>query len=810
MKRIAVLSITGICLLASSLLLRISAEENVPGSQVTMLPNGWKISPAGQQIPLDDFPINFLIDSSERTAIVLHSGHSEPVLAVIDLARGREIQRLRLRNAWLGMVRHPRTGMLYVSGGGENNIYKFRKNRTGYVADGEIVLAEPRKADVFTAGLAISKSGSVLYVVCNLSKEVRVVDTSSGRTLLTFPVGKNPYNCVLSSDEQTLFVSNWGDGSVSMIHLLTGEIEKIPVGPHPNDMKLDRDGKLLFVANANNNTVSVVHLGTRRVLENIRTSITEKAPEGSTPNALALSADGRTLLVANADNNDIAVVHLAPETKGSLIRGFIPTGWYPTGVALSEDGATIYVLNGKGSRSFPNPQGPNPYQKPGEERQFIGSLMKGTLSIIPYPTDAVLRNWTDQTFRNTPYRDELLRLNSETMAGIFSQFVGSESRKIKHIIYIIKENRTYDQVFGDIPRGNGDSSLVLFGEAITPNHHALAKEFALLDNFFVDSEVSADGHNWSMGAYATDYVEKTWPGLYADRGRKYDYEGENSTVFPESGYIWDAAKRAHVTYRSYGEFIQNGPKPTDPGKALVPALEGNFDPYFRSFDLEYPDQKRADRFISEFRRLVSEDKLPRLQIIRLPNDHTAGTRPGSHTPRALVADNDLALGRLVEAVSKSSVWKKTAIFVLEDDAQNGPDHVDAHRSPCLVISPYVKRHFLDHTHYTTSSVLRTIELLLGIHPMSQYDAAARPMTNLFTTEPDFAAYRGIPNGYPLDEINKPDAPGAKESMQMNFEDIDAAPDDLLNRIIWQSVHGKGAQMPPPVRSALPLRGVHDR
>jgi YVTN family beta-propeller protein len=240
-------------------------------------------------------------------------------------------------------------------------------------------------------------------------------------------------------------------------------------------MKLDREGKLLFVANANNNTVSVVHLGTRRVLENIRTSITEKAPEGSTPNALALSADGKTLLIANADNNNVAVVHLAPETKGSLIRGFIPTGWYPTAVALSEDGATIYVLNGKGSRSFPNPQGPNPYQKPAEERQYIGSLMKGTLSIIPYPTDPVLRNWTDQTFRNTPYRDELLKTNLETLPEIFPQSVGSQSRKIKHVIYVIKENRTYDQVFGDIPDGRGDPSLALFGEAITPNHHALAK-----------------------------------------------------------------------------------------------------------------------------------------------------------------------------------------------------------------------------------------------------------------------------------------------------------------------------------------------
>ncbi len=793
----------------SCLLIRISAEENIPHSEVVLLPNGWRISPAGQQIPLDDFPINFLVDSRDKTALVLHSGHSRPVLTVVDLARGVELQRLPLENSWLGMARHARTRMLYVSGGGENKIYKFRKERTGYIAAGEIVLAEPRKADVFPAGLALSGDGSRLYVVCNLSNEVRVIETEKGQTIRTFAVGKNPYTCILSGDNRTLFVSNWGDSSVSVIDLSAGTVERITVGPHPNDMKLDRDGKFLFVANANNNTVSVVQVATRHVIENIRTSITGNAPEGSTPNSLALSADGKTLLVANADNNNLAVVHLSPEDEGSLIRGFIPTGWYPTAVAFSEDGTSVYVLNGKGSRSLANPEGPNPYQKPGQEKQFIGSLMKGTLSVIPYPTPAMLRDWTDQTFRNTPYRDEFLKRNSEALAGLLSEWVGSKSRKIKYVIYIIKENRTYDQVFGDIPIARGDPSLTLFGDAITPNHHALAQEFVLLDNFFVDAEVSADGHNWAMGAYATDYVEKTWPTLYAERGRKYDYEGENSTVFPESGYIWDAAKRAGITFRSYGEFIQNGPKPEDPGKALAPALEGNFDPHFRSFDLEYSDQKRADRFISEFRRLEREKKLPMLQILRLPNDHTAGTRPGSHTPRSMVADNDLALGRVVEAVSQSPVWNETAIFVLEDDAQNGPDHVDAHRSVCLVISPYVKRHFVDHTHYTTSSVLRTIELILGIRPMSQYDASARPMTNLFTREPDFVPYRTLPNRYPLDEVNKPDAPGAAQSMQMNFDEIDAAPDLLLNQVIWQSVHGRGATMPAPIHSVFSLRLVRE-
>ncbi|HEY2931701.1 MAG TPA: bifunctional YncE family protein/alkaline phosphatase family protein [Acidobacteriota bacterium] len=801
MNRVLALTTLAFCLVSSVLLIRIAARESIPNSPVTRLPNGWQISPAGQQIPLDTLPLNFLIDDRENTAIVLHNGHRQPSLVVVDLGKGADLQRFPLPNSWLGLARSVRDRKLYVSGGGDNKIFKFRKERKGYLADGEIVLAPPRNADVFVGGLAVSADGSRLYAVCNLSNEVRVLETANGKTVRAYPTGKHPYACVLSPDDKTLYVSNWGDASVSVIDLAGGTIHNIRVGLHPNDMKLAAGGNYLLVANASDNTVSVIDLTTGVVLENIRTAITEKSPEGSTPNALALSPDGKTLIVANADNNNLAVIHLDPAGKGSLIKGFIPTGWYPTGVSFSDDGATVYALNGKGS-SAANPQGPDPWNP---DRGYIGDLLKGSLSIIPYPTTETLRTLTDQTFRNTPYRDQLLRINQEPLPGLFSQFVGSRSPRIKYVVYIIKENRTYDQVFGDLPRGNGDRSLTLFGEAITPNHHALANSFALLDNFYVDAEVSATGHNWSMGAYATDYVEKLWPSTYASRGRIYDYEGGNATVYPPAGYLWDAAKRAGITFRSYGEFIDNAEKPEQEGSTRMETLKGNFDPQFRSFDLDYPDQKRADRFISEFVRLERENNLPRLQIVRLPNDHTAGTKAGSLSPRSLVADNDLALGRVVEAISHTPAWKQTVIFVLEDDAQNGPDHVDAHRSICLVISPYVKRNWLDSTHYTTCSVLRTIELLLGLKPLSQYDAAARVMTALFTREADFTPYRAIQARYPLDERNPAGGPGARESAQMNFKDIDAAPDLLLNQVIWQSVHGEGSKMPAPVRGRLPAK-----
>jgi hypothetical protein len=376
---------------------------------------------------------------------------------------------------------------------------------------------------------------------------------------------------------------------------------------------------------------------------------------------------------------------------------------------------------------------------------------------------------------------------------------------IKYCIYIVKENRTYDQVLGDMPEGNGDASLCLFPEKVTPNHHKLAREFVLLDNFYVDAEVSADGHEWSMGAYASDFVEKTWPLSYGhNRSGKYPFpaEGNFPIASPANGYLWDRARQAGVSYRSYGEFVQAGKTSKDPNRSRVPALKDHIDPLYHPFDLGYADVKRADRLIEEIKRFETEGEMPRLQIVRLGNDHTVGTLPGRLTPNACVADNDLALGRIIEAVSRSKFWPETAIFVLEDDAQNGPDHVDAHRSIAFVASPYTRRGVVDSSMYSTSSMLRTIELILGLQPMSQFDSAAAPMFHSFQATPDLRPYDALPSNVNLAEKNTLLSWGSKQSEKMDFTKEDAADDLVLNEIIWRAVRGSDQPMPAPIHAAF--------
>ena len=425
----------------------------------------------------------------------------------------------------------------------------------------------------------------------------------------------------------------------------------------------------------------------------------------------------------------------------SEVEGFIPTGWYPTGVMFASGGKDIYVLSGKGLQSSPDPHGQNAALARGE--QYLGGLLLGALSVVPVPDEATLESLTKRVYRVTPYKDTA-RLTPEgaPKASPIPSRVGSPS-PIKHVFYVIRENRTYDQVLGDVKRGDGDPTLCLFGENVTPNAHALASEFVLFDNFYVDAEVSYDGHAFSTAAYATDVVEKMWPANYAGRGGAYLSEGGGqmrnpygNVAAPADGYIWDFCKRAGVSVRSYGEFVMRGEGNRDPNgpiRASVPGLEGEINPDFPPYDLSIPDNDRIDIWLKEFRQFEADGKLPGLSILRLPRDHTAGTRPGALTPQAMVAENDVALGRLVETISKSRYWKESAIFVLEDDAQNGSDHVDCHRSVLLVASPFARRGMVDSTLYTTSGVLRTIELVLGLPPMSQYDAAATPMYNAFQT-----------------------------------------------------------------------------
>jgi hypothetical protein len=454
-----------------------------------------------------------------------------------------------------------------------------------------------------------------------------------------------------------------------------------------------------------------------------------------------------------------------------------------------------------GSKPNPRARQPGAPGTPESELQYIGALFPGTVSFIPELDGPRLAAYTRQVAENNGF-ERMRGAQSEVTAAAdvparaIPRRVGEPSL-IRYVFYIIKENRTYDQVFGDLPQGEGDSSLTLFGRDVTPNHHQLAETFVLFDDFYVDAEVSADGHEWSMGAIATDFVEKLWPTNYSGRGFPYPSEGMFRAAAPDAGYLWDAAARAGITYRSYGEFAEYGPGNTYPVRATVPALEGHVAPNYPPWDLDVPDVRRAEAFIKEFNFLAIVGQVPRLNIIRLPNDHTAGTRPGSPTPRSMVADNDLALGAIVSAISHSDVWKESAIFVLEDDSQNGPDHIDAHRSIALIASPYARRGFVDHTMYDTASMLRTIELILGLPPMSQYDAAAMPMVLAFRDVPDTTAYTGVPNRIPLDSLNARTAYGADLSMRMNFAVLDAAPEELLNEIIWKSVKGADSEMPRP-------------
>jgi hypothetical protein len=414
-----------------------------------------------------------------------------------------------------------------------------------------------------------------------------------------------------------------------------------------------------------------------------------------------------------------------------------------------------------------------------------------------------LTNWTAQAYKCRP--EEAAAIPAQELAGNPIPRQTGAASPIKYVIYIVKENRTFDQVLGDIGKGNADPSLCLFGEDITPNHHALAREFVLLDNFYVESEVSADGHEWTMGAYATDFVEKMWPLTYGhNKHKKYPYpsEGGFDIARPAGGYLWDRAKEAGVSYRSYGEFVVNGKGPGEPMKAKVKSLVGHIDPEYRGFDIDYTDLKRAGRFISELERFEKEGGMPRLQIVRLPNDHTAGTSPEKPTPIAYLHDNDASLGIVVEAVTKSKFWPETAIFVVEDDAQNGSDHVDAHRTIAYAISPYIKRGTVDSTMYSTSSMLRTMELILGMKPMSQFDAAAMPMFRCFQSTPNLTPYTAKPVAADPSQVNTATSWGAKESLAMNLTTEDAADDLQLNEIIWRSVKGPTSRMPAPRRAAF--------
>ncbi len=784
----------------------------LPGLQTSgavLLPNQWSLRPTGKQVEVGNLPVNLALHPQGDWAVVLHSGYGSNEVVVVNLKTASVVSRVTLPKTFYGLCFAPSGKQLLVSGGEDDIIYQFQF-ADGYLSDRNIITFPKYKTAQVTTGLACSHDGKWLYAACCLGDRLMILPLRSPeqQQAIAMPAGSHPYTALPAAKSNRLYVSLWGESSVAVVDRAEEKIEATwPTASHPTEMVLSPDEDLLYVACADSNTVSVIDTRTGRQIEVLTTSLYPQAPHGSTPNSLALAPNGQTLWVANADANNLAVIDVSRRGQGRSL-GFLPVGWYPTSVRLSAEADRIVVANGKGLRSKANRYGPtSPLKKEKGKEEYIGNLFPGALSIIAMPQPSEMPALSKAAYACSPLRADAAPTGVRGGNNPIPAQVG-EASPIKHCIYVIKENRTYDQVFGDIHEGNGDPAICIFPDRVTPNHHALARQFVLLDNFYVDGDVSAAGHEWSTAAYATDYVEKVWPQVYRPGGKhalpgfQYPAEGATPIAFPSSGYLWDRCREAGVSYRSYGEFIGNGKRPGTPGHAKVKGLEGHFDPLFRSFDLEYSDQLRADRFIEELKRFESEGEMPRLIILRLPNDHTSGTKRGAPTPTAYLADNDLALGRVVEAVSHGKFWEDTAIFVLEDDAQNGPDHVDAHRSPALVISPYTKRRHVDSSMYSTSSMLRTMELILGLKPMTQFDAAAQPMYGSFQAAADLTPFTHLPPGVNLDERNGALAWGAADSDKMDFREADAADDQQLNEIIWRSVRGAGHPMPPPVRSAF--------
>lgn len=771
-----------------------STQKDAPLQRIE-LPNGWSLSPVGKQVTLGDLPLQLVLSTDGRRAAVSNNGQSGHSLQWIDLEKDSILHTLEVPKAWYGLALNIQGNILYASGGNDNNVRIYHIVADKLVLKDSIALglAWP-KAGIWTAGLCLDEAAQTIYAVGKDSKALYVLDLQQKQARSKIELSAQPYTCLLSQNKQELYISLWGGKAVAIYNIAQQKISaQIPTGLHPTEMLQSPDGQRLFVACADDNTVEVIDLTKRQVSETLVASLYPDAPTGSAPNSLALSKDGKTLYVANADNNCLVVFDIA-EPGRTEAEGFIPTGWYPTSVRVA--GSKIYVANGKGSiGSRANPHGPQPNDEGHGDGEYIGGLFKGSLSIIPQPSEKELGKYSRWVYQNTPYTKALEQKALGEKGNPIPMVVGDPS-PIRYVFYVIRENRTYDQVFGDIKSGNSDPSLCLFPDSVTPNAHKLAQEFVLLDNFYVNAEVSADGHSWSVGAYANDYLEKTWPTNYGGKGGQYDYEGQNPTAIPKMGFIWDHCLRNNISIRNYGE-MGYGYNPPIPA-----ALRPHTCRKYPAWDLNIKDSLRYERWKHDFDSLVAQKALPRLSILGLGCDHTSGAAPGARTPAAMVADNDWAVGKIIEHISQSPIWKEAAVFVLEDDAQNGPDHVDAHRSIALIASPYTKRKHHERTLYTTASMVRTIELILGLKPMSQYDAAATSMYACFDKKPNLSAFKAEKNRVSLNQFNPHTGKLSQLSRNLPLEKVDQVPDLLFSEIVWKAVRGEKAVMPAPRRGAF--------
>ncbi|MBB2179905.1 hypothetical protein HLH29_12100 [Gluconacetobacter tumulicola] len=807
----------------------------IPGGM--LLPNGWKISPAGTAfVELSDMVSNLSLSPDGKILVASHPGWLKEGIDVIDTKTQEKIQSITLPAVGQGLHWSADGKRLYVAGGNatgpknrrshQASIYVFDYRGGRLDADRMMHFArDDDPARIWWSDMVEDASSHRLYAVDRTTGHepgsVYAFDLATRKPVARVGVGITPYQIVSSRDGRRLFVSNWSDGTVSVIDTRTNSVlQTLRVGANPNAMVMSSDDRL-FVACSNDNSVFVIDGRTLKVMDRILTTQTPQAPEGATPDALAIDGERRLLYIANAGNNAIAVVDIA-RPDNSAVLGFIPTGWYPSALALGDNGRVLYIADAKGERG----RGPNPYGSfsPLRDGARMDELEKQTstmalqLSTIASLSLADLKRrlpaWTRQVVENTPYRDSLLsEARPPREPSILPQRVGAPS-PIQHVIYIIKENHSYDNLFGDLRQADGDPSLTLFGWDVTPNQHELASTYMIFDNLYCDGEVSVDGHSWSDSAYATDFNEKQWPPLY---GGYSVGEYNVKAMVPSAGHIWDLARKKGLTYRSYGEFatrVSTGPTVME----AAPGAENLKGHIARDYFNWFPDRDtdRARIFIRDlhaydrnYRSPDPERRLPNFVIMSMPEDHTMGTRPGANTPIAMVANSDYAIGQVVDAVSHSPYWPQTAIFIIEDDPGGGPDHIDARRTVGLVISPYTRRRRVDSTLYTTSSMIRSMELLLGLPPMSQYDAAAMPMYAAFGVDSDPTPFTVIAPKVDVNAINSAHAYGAGQSLRMDFSGLDKAPMHDLSEVIWKDIRGMDSAMPLPAHRFRPIIDIAD-
>ena len=778
----------GVCTITAAVAGRATARP------ASLLPTQQRIKAPGKEVDLGLFPTGIALSGDGRLILATNNGFLFQSLTAVDTdnlqVKNLQIGSLSANVLFIGVALSPdgRTG--YASGhteaGYDDVIYPATIAPGPTLARGPGI---PLPRGSYPAGLAMSQDGRRLYIAENLANKLGVLDTQTNTLVAEIPVGRQPWGVALHPTLPQAYVTNRVDRTVSVVDTAAlNVIATVPTGSGPNAVAVSPNGAKIFVADAHSDDLTVFDVNAPQSVRRISLSPFAGALPGSSPNALAVAPDGSRLYVANAWDN--AVIVLSPDTE--QIIGAIPTGWYPTAIAVSPDNKTLYVSNMKGSRTFPRTRKRQSFDLTVNLRLGGTYGVKGTLSVLPVPTDRQLMLLARRVRQNDGFDTGVRPSNKPAAQGPCFPIpcTPGDPTPIKHVVLIVRENKTYDQYLGDLPQADGEPALVLFGRSITPNTHKLVEEFVLMDHFYADSEKSEPGHQWTTAAIDTDYVEKTWTsttydGRPDDLGVHQDQGYVLPVAAPEGGYWFDNCHSHGISFRIYGEFLRagNDGQPFDYWVA-------NTAPDYPRFNLDIPDQHRFDVWKSEFDQQVQSGTFPQFTYMTLPNDHTKGTGSGAADPRSFVADNDLAVGKVVEAISNSAVWPETAIFILEDDPQSGGDHIDSHRTVGAVISPYVRRHYVTHTRFDMASMHRTMELILGLPPMSQFDQMAIPMRELFTDTPDTTPFTALPAGFPFMATRA--NPGATISAQQDWSAPDRVPDELLNQLLWDYLKGTDA------------------